>query len=127
MEDQPIAVTHKVQGTRVGPIQVNNENPAQLRSVLAQTREELRKAKEEIERLTTFTRNLKSTRNWNLGDFDNRWHSMKTGDIFHTNGVLRKEEWKNNQTGSTSVWGCFLATNSAGRVAFAIEVYTRFC
>ncbi|EDR15483.1 uncharacterized protein LACBIDRAFT_321347 [Laccaria bicolor S238N-H82] len=173
-EDQPIAVTYEVQGAGVAN-NVNNENPndreAQLRSVLHQTREELRKAKEEIERLkqthareldeargsASFqpqpgslvagkfqtTRKLRATQDWNLGDFDYRWHSMKTGDIFHTNGVERKEEWRNNGAGTiysmhaySWIWYefqnadispliqeflCYLATNSAGRVAFVIK------
>ena len=65
---------------------------------------------------------------------------MKTGDIFHTNGVVRKEEWSNNSDRNNRVYGmyilwiwnfrfltlislfiqvfdCYLATNSAGKVA----------
>ena len=65
---------------------------------------------------------------------------MKMGDIFHTNGVVRKEEWSNNGDRNNRVYGmhilwiwnfrfttlmplsiqdfdCYLATNSAGKVA----------
>ena len=75
-----------------------------------------------------------------LGDYDTRWHSMKMGDIFHTNGAVRKEEWSNNGDRNNRVYGmlifliwnfrfrtlislfiqvfdCYLATNSAGKVA----------
>ena len=36
-----------------------------------------------------------------LGAFNNRWHSMKKGDTFHTDGVERREEWRINATGNT--------------------------
>ena len=75
-----------------------------------------------------------------LGDYDTRWHSMKMGDIFHTNGVVRKEEWSNDGDRNNRVYGmhilwtgnfrartliplfiqdfdCYLAMNSAGKVA----------
>ena len=65
---------------------------------------------------------------------------MKMEDIFHTNGVVRKEEWTNNRDRNNRVYGmhilciwnfrfrtliplsiqdfdCYLATNSAGKVA----------
>ena len=65
---------------------------------------------------------------------------MKMGDIFHTNGVVRKEEWTNDGDHNNRVYGmhtlwiwyfrfrtlislfiqdfdCYLATNSAGKVA----------
>ena len=64
---------------------------------------------------------------------------MKKGDIFHTDGVVRREEWRNNGANPPSgmhaclwiwyvrfrpliypfiqVWDCYLAKNSAGRVA----------
>ena len=65
---------------------------------------------------------------------------MKMGDIFHTNGVVRKEEWRNDGDRNNRVYGmqilwiwnfrfrtlislfiqvfdCYLATNSAGKVA----------
>ena len=64
---------------------------------------------------------------------------MKKGDIFHTNGVERREEWRNNGAGNPygmhaylwiwylsfrtlissfiQVWDCYLAKNSAGKLA----------
>ena len=73
---------------------------------------------------------------------------MKTGDIFYTNGVVRKEEWTNNGDHNNRVYGmhilwiwyfrfrtiislfiqvfdCYLATNSAGKVACKFPPHCR--
>ena len=65
---------------------------------------------------------------------------MKMGDTFHTNGAVKKEEWRNDGDRNNRVYGmhilwiwyfrfrtlislfiqvfdCYLATNSAGKVA----------
>ena len=73
---------------------------------------------------------------------------MKMGDIFHTNGVVRKEEWSNNGDRNNRVYGmhilwiwnfrfrtlislflqvfdCYLVTNSAGKVACKYPLHCR--
>jgi len=73
---------------------------------------------------STFTKKLKATRDydWSL---DPTWHSVKTGEIFDTDGISRREQWR---SGSSQIeHDCYLATNSSGKLAFVYKGYTDFC
>ncbi|KIJ92417.1 hypothetical protein K443DRAFT_685274 [Laccaria amethystina LaAM-08-1] len=101
---------------------------------LAEVRDGWKKAKETHEREIneglstlrqlkvplTFTKKLKANEDSDFSP-DATWHSVKTGEIFYTDGIYRKEKYRGRS--KTSEYGCYLATNSSGKLAS----WTDFC
>lgn len=75
--------------------------------------------------LSVFSKKLRATRDWDMGVVNATWHSLKMGEIFYTDGIFRREKWRNGP--NVYDWECYLATNSFGKFAFASKVYTVFC
>ncbi|KIK03066.1 hypothetical protein K443DRAFT_677068 [Laccaria amethystina LaAM-08-1] len=74
---------------------------------------------------STFTKELRTKYDSILGDIDVTWHSMKRGDIFYTNGISRREKWRDRS--QVYEYDCYLATNSSGKLAFFYKAYAEFC
>lgn len=65
-----------------------------------------------------FTKKLIANSNGTWANFDRGWHTMKVGEIFHTDGVLLTKQCGINE------YACYVAINSSGKKAFIHQKYT---
>ncbi|EDR15490.1 uncharacterized protein LACBIDRAFT_301924 [Laccaria bicolor S238N-H82] len=69
---------------------------------------------EQLEVRSDFPKKIKTTTTLDDGMKDAKWHSIKPGEIFYTDGISRQETF----AGGSYLNACYLAMNSFGKQAF---------
>lgn len=69
-----------------------------------------------------FSKRIEAVESDLKSETDPLWHSASVGEIFHTDGVLRKEVYRGN-----GLLHCYIAINSSGKMAFIFATKMRFC